>query len=67
MRDHDHRRVHTPDVDVPFLAVIPAPVTASEHRAVEDPPGGLEVDSVLERVGPVLGLVPLERHDMVYV
>ena len=67
MRDYYHRCVHTSEADASFLAVIATLVTACKHRTVEDSPCGFEIDPVLDRIGPILGLIPLERHDVVYV
>ena len=65
---HDYLRcVHTSEADASFLAANATPVTVCKHRTVEDSPCGFEIDPVLDRIGPILGLIPLECHNIVYV
>ena len=67
MRDDYHRCAHTSEADVSFLAVVATPVTACKNRSVENSLSGFAIDPVLDRIGPILGLIPLERQDVVYV
>ena len=67
MSDDDHRCIHASEADASFFTVVATLITACEHRTVEVSPCGLEVDPMLDRIGPILGLIPLECHDIVYV
>ncbi|MET3853786.1 hypothetical protein ABIE40_000875 [Rhizobium sp. OAE497] len=49
------------DADVPDFAMVKAPIPDGKDEAIENPAGGVEADTVLFDIQPVLLIVPFKH------
>ena len=67
MGDDKNGQTDAADTYVAHFAVVAARVRARQHRILENALCGLEPDSMLGRIGTVLGFVPFEvRYECIY-